>query len=472
MIDRRPTVALAGASGFVGSSLREHLRADYDLIALTRSTTLASTSACDKAERWIRCDLFSLREVTDALKGADYAIYLVHSMLPSSRLNQSNFEDLDLLLADNFACAAAASGVKRLIYLGGLQPEASGERSEHLRSRDEVEQTLRSYPTPVTVLRAGMIVGPGGSSLRMLVNLVRRLPVMLLPRWLHSRTYFIAIGDVVRAFEMTLKDPSLAQGSYDIGYPEPLTYGEMIQRCAAVLGRRRIFIPIPLRSTSISKLWIQLFSGSPRSLTGPLVDSLKHDLDLRPNPLQEKISSRAEGFEDGLKRSIDDNGQVLPNQRERTQKQDNKLIRVARRVRSVQRVYLPQAQSSAECAEIYFEWLGRFFKGLIRVDMLGDVRNIRLFGFKFSLLSLRRSDELSNARLDSYYIVGGLLADAHAKERGRFEFRQVLGGKVLLTAIHGYRPRLPWLFYNLTQAVLHLWVMRAFARHMRRELKQ
>lgn len=472
MIDKRPTVVLAGASGFVGSSLRENLRADYDLIALTRSTTRASTTANDKAERWIRCDLFSLREMTDALKGADYAIYLVHSMLPSSRLNQSNFEDLDLLLADNFARAAAASGVKRLIYLGGLQPEASGERSGHLRSRDEVEQTLRSYPTPVTVLRAGIIVGPGGSSLRMLVNLVRRLPVMLLPRWLHSRTYFISIDDVVRAFEITLKDSSFAQGSYDIGYPEPLTYGEMIQRCAAVLGRRRFFIPIPIRSTSISKLWIQLFSGSPRSLTGPLVDSLKHDLDLRPNPLQEKVSVSAEGFEDALKRSIDDNGQVLPNQRERTQKQDNKLIREARRVRSVQRVHLPHSQSAAECAEVYFEWLGRFFKGLVRVDMSGNDRDIRLFGLKAPLLSLRRSEELSSEHLDSYYIVGGLLADANAEALGRFEFRQVLGGKVLLTAIHGYRPRLPWLFYNATQAVLHLWVMKAFGRYMRRDLSE
>ena len=215
-----------------------------------------------------------------------------------------------------------------------------------------------------------------------------------------------------------------------------------------------------------------MFSGSPRSLTGPLVDSLKHDLDLRPNPLQEKVSVSAEGFEDALKRSIDDNGQVLPNQRERTQKQDNKLIREARRVRSVQRVHLPHSQSTAECAEVYFEWLGRFFKGLVRVDMSGNDRDIRLFGLKAPLFSLRRSEELSSEHLDSYYIVGGLLADANAEALGRFEFRQVLGGKVLLTAIHGYRPRLPWLFYNATQAVLHLWVMKAFGRYMRRDLSE
>ena len=471
-MSERPVIAMAGATGFVGTALRRKLRGSYHLRALTRSTTRAALARPDETESWQQCDLFSLREVTAALAGAESAIYLVHSMLPSARLNQSRFEDLDLLLADNFGRAAEANGLKRILYLGGLLPSGGHALSGHLRSRHEVEETLRSYRTPVTVIRTGIIVGPGGSSLRMLVNLVRRLPIMLLPRWLHSRTYAIAIEDIVRAFEHALADPAIGAGNFDIGHPEQLTYGEMIRRCARVLERKRLLIPIPLRSTEISKLWIQLFSGAPAALTGPLVDSLRHDLELSPNPLQDRIADDAQRFESALRRSIDSRGRVLPNQRARTQQKDNALIRTERRVRSVQRVPAPPRWDAQTCADAYFTWLGRVLRSFLRVENDDGTRRIRLRGVHTVLLELEPTEALIDERLAAYTITGGLLADTRADVPGRLEFRKVLHGDSLLTAIHAYRPRLPWHFYNLTQALLHLAVMRAFGRYMRATKRQ
>src|SRR5690606_19576051 len=132
--------------------------------------------------RWVQADLFSLLEVERALEGADVALYLVHSMIASAELTQGSFADFDLILADNFARAAKSRGVRHILYVGGLIPE--GERlSRHLESRLEVEQTLRAQGVPVTALRASIIIGPAGSSLRMVENLVRRLPVMITPAW-------------------------------------------------------------------------------------------------------------------------------------------------------------------------------------------------------------------------------------------------------------------------------------------------
>jgi uncharacterized protein YbjT (DUF2867 family) len=121
-------------------------------------------------------------------------------MAPSSRLVQGNFEDTDLLLADNFIRAAESAGLKHVIYLSGLIPEGDEQLSPHLRSRLEVESVLRSRSVKVTVLRAGLIFGPGGSSFSMLINLVRRLPVMLLPAWVRSTTHSIDIENVCQAF--------------------------------------------------------------------------------------------------------------------------------------------------------------------------------------------------------------------------------------------------------------------------------
>ena len=158
----RLTVAIAGASGFVGTALRQALAYDMNLVGLTRSPNRAARRDDGDPTRWRHCDLYSLREVERGLEGADLAIYLVHSMLPSSRLTQGTFADLDLILADNFARAAARNGVRQIVYLSGLLPEDTDDLSHHLRSRWEVERALASHGVPVTTLRTGLVVGKGG----------------------------------------------------------------------------------------------------------------------------------------------------------------------------------------------------------------------------------------------------------------------------------------------------------------------
>ena len=133
--DPRPTVAIAGASGFVGAALREVLSERFRVVGLTRSPNRAARQ--DPHVEWRHCDLFSLIDLERALGDADYAVYLVHSMLPSSRLMQGTFADLDLILADNFARAAETAGVGQIVYLSGLLPDDGEPLSKHLRSRYE-----------------------------------------------------------------------------------------------------------------------------------------------------------------------------------------------------------------------------------------------------------------------------------------------------------------------------------------------
>ena len=163
-------VAVVGASGFVGARLVESLAATQKVVAIARSARKNAENV-----EWRAADLYSLQSTRAALAGCAVAYYLVHSMMPSSKLMQGRFHDTDLLLADNFARACVHAGVKRIVYLGGLLPE-QGFVSEHLESRREVELVLTSSGIPTTCLRAGLVVGKGGSSFEMLRQLVERLP--------------------------------------------------------------------------------------------------------------------------------------------------------------------------------------------------------------------------------------------------------------------------------------------------------
>ena len=151
-----PRVVIAGASGFVGMDLIRRLSQTHQIIALTRSQQ-ASTQLPEHKNPgiyWMQCNLFSLRQTEAALVQSDFAFFLVHSMMPAARLTQGHYDDLDLMIADNFSRAAAVAGTKRIVYLGGIQPQ-SGFISEHLRSRLEVEDVLRSRDANMVALRAG-----------------------------------------------------------------------------------------------------------------------------------------------------------------------------------------------------------------------------------------------------------------------------------------------------------------------------
>lgn len=463
-------VALAGASGFVGSSLRKGLGDKYQWIGLTRSEHIRKATPQNDATEWRYCDLFSLPQVRDALQGADIAIYLVHSMLQTSRLVQGNFRDLDLLLADNFIRAAEEAGIQRVIYLGGLIPEKGDEShlSSHLASRLEVEQVLAGRNIPVTVLRAGLIFGPGGSSAQLLLNLVNRLPVMVLPAWTRNQSHSIDIRDIVRTMDICLQSDAYI-GSFDIAGHESMTYGEMILRTSRLLRRRTRSVSVPTNSIRLSRIWVSFFGSTPAYLVNPLIDSLRHSLSAQPNPLLERIMQDSVSLDESVKHSIDKSGQPLPHPMRRPRQSDSRKTHEAKRVRSIQRMPLPGKWPAHVLTRIYAKWIKRFTLGFIQDVQMDDGRiDLCLVSQRMVLIELTPTPYSSGCQYRrAYYITGGLLVQ-NVEPPGRFEVRIFPKMGVVIAAIHGYKPRLPWWLYSISQAQIHLLVMRAFGRYLGR----
>jgi uncharacterized protein YbjT (DUF2867 family) len=441
----------------------------YDWIGLTRSKALEQMSSPAHNTEWKRCDLFSLPQVREAMSGADYGIYMVHSMLPSSRLVQGNFRDMDLLLADNFIRAAEEAGIKRVIYLVIPSGVKQDKLSPHLASRLEVEQVLRSRDLPVTVLRAGLIFGPGGSSAQMLLNLTRRLPMMIFPQWTRNTTQSTDISDVVRAIQLVLEDEAYT-GTYDLGGHPAMSYGDMIRRTSGIIGRPTVSINVPFNWFRLSRRWVSLFGSTSANLVNPLLESLRHSISAKPNPLMDQLIPDAVSFEDSVRSAIDDGGKPKPNPRQSTQHIDNAHIQQAKRVRSIQRMPLPQGWSAPRLSKRYSRWISRFTFGIIRERR--DEKGILRLSFvrrKWVLLELTPTPfSVDCAYRRAYYITGGMLA-RDIEPPGRFELRVFPDLNCLIAAIHGFRPRLPWFLYSLSQALIHLGVMKAFARHLRKQ---
>lgn len=455
------SVAVAGASGFVGRLLVDRLSlAGHKVFALSRSRP----SSLPQDATWREADLFSAHSTLDVLDGADVAIYLVHSMLPSTTLFQGDFHDTDLLLADNFALACRARGVRRIVYLGGLVPE--GHISQHLDSRREVEDVLRASGVPVTVLRAGMIVGPGGSSFEILRSLVRRLPFMVLPAWTQRRTQTVFIDDVIEVLSAAVSGPEFEGKTLDLVNGESLRYEALLRQMADVLGLKRRMFPVPIQSTGFSKLWVSLFGRTSYALVSPLIDSLLCDLpDSRPEPA---IASRVrfKTFKmmaiEALKRG---EGESSPT--------TSALWFRRRRLRTVRSIQRLPAVPSHDCHWIsteYMRWLPGALASLVRVISAPESGRVefKLRGIPWALLQLQYIRGSFDEDRKKFHIVGGLLTAT--RDTGWLEFRQVENRRYTLAAIHEFVPRLPWPIYLMTQAPLHAWVMKRFGDHLTRRI--
>ncbi len=466
-------IAVAGASGFVGRALIERLRAEHQIIALSRRPVSAAAGVEPRA-----CDLFSLLDAENGVEGAEVAFYLVHSMLPSARLTQGRFEDFDLIAADNFARACAKHGVKQIVYLGGLQPQP-GWGSKHLESRLEVEAALGGYGVPVTTLRAGLVIGRGNSGFMMLERLVRRLPVMALPAWTATPNEPVALRDVVELLARSVGRADCLGRSFDIGCGEVVTYRELLTRTARLLGKRPLLIPVRYFSPGFSRLWVSLVTGASRGLVAPLIESLRCPIVCRDHALQGLLGVVPQSLDDALAGALTDtlagasgeraDGAVVavPVAYKKAAEGDNE-------VRSVQRMALPAGRTAEWVASEYLRVLPRLVFGAVRVDVAGagpgevdkgEVCRFRLWGLGTTLLELTRSPKRSVSDRQLFYVTGGLLA--RPAERGRLEFREVGALGVMLSAIHEFRPSLPWPIYVMSQAWLHVWVMHRFDRHLR-----
>lgn len=452
-MDRKPTVVIAGASGFIGRWFIEKYHTHYHIIALSRKKVL---NPIRESVEWRIVDLYSLSSTTEALKGADFALYLVHSMQPSTRLNQSSFEDTDLLLADNFSRAATKNKLKQIIYVGGIVPSPS-KLSTHLQSRLEVEETLGSRDVPVLTLRAGIVIGPGGSSFTMLERLVSRLPVMICPKWTESNCQPVDLRDILDEIHNYIKNPISENRHIDIGGEEVISYRDLLEKTAQILQKRRFFISVPINSVGFSKLWVSLFTSTPRALVSPLVESLKHEMVVDNS--QKSNFHQQYSLEETLDYAISHTEEIPKLPRSESRKREKNTVR------SVQRLPNPRRKPASVIAKMYQKWLPTLLKYLVRVKISDKISSFRLLGIE--VLKLQYVEDRSDQRRQLFYITGGLLAKRH--DYGWLEFRNVLNDEYVIGAIHEFVPRLPWYVYVLTQAQVHLWVMKRFGKYLEKK---
>jgi len=253
-------------------------------------------------------DVLNLESLKAACAGCEVAYYLVHSMIAQ----KGRFVEADRAAARNMAQAAAAAGVGRIIYLGGLAEARHGKLSKHLSSRIEVAEILQSGPVPATDLRAPMILGSGSASFEILRYLVEHLPAMTTPRWVRSLNQPIAIRNVITYLTGCLDHPETAGETYDIGGPDILTYEELLHIYAQEAGlRKRIIIPVPVLTPTLSALWINLISPVPTAIALPLTGGLTSDAVCRDSRIRAIIPQELLSCREAIRVALQRLGQVL-----------------------------------------------------------------------------------------------------------------------------------------------------------------
>ena len=314
-------ILVTGASGFIGSrvvskllsisssSSSSHLsNNNYEILCLTRN----KESLKGRYEKYkdvikiIVADVNDYSQLVKAMNGVNIAFYLIHSMEGSSK-QWKKFSQRDRIAAENFAKAATECGVDRIIYLGGLIQEESKEEeeysklSDHMRSRKEVGDILRTSSAKVTIFRAAVILGQGGGSFQMLEYLVKRLPVMVCPKWVLTKSQPISVDDVVEYVVKSIDVKETEGRDFDIGGTEVLTYIQMMKRYAKMLNKSIKIIIIPFLTPRLSSYWVDLITPVSASLARPLIDSLKHEATVKDDAIKKFIPLKLKTFEDAIK---------------------------------------------------------------------------------------------------------------------------------------------------------------------------
>ena len=282
-----------GATGYIGSHLVPRLLRDGFVVRASGRNRKALEARGWTGLELVEADALQPDSLPAALQGVDTAYYLVHSMAAGR-----NFGQLDLQAAENFAAAAGAAGVRRIVYLGGLVPKDPD--SEHLRSRRDTGVRLRQGPVPVTELRAGIIVGPGSAAYEVIRDLVNHLPVMLTPKWVRSRSSPIALDNLL---EYLVRVPWIEEAAgqvLDAAGPDYISYEEVMLEYGAAVGKRPIILRVPLLSPTLSSYWLGLVTAVPASIARALIGGLKHDLPADDAALRRMLPQKLLGFRDSL----------------------------------------------------------------------------------------------------------------------------------------------------------------------------
>ncbi len=282
---------VTGVTGYIGSRLVPRLIEEgWQVRVLTRDESKV-------ADRWWRSkvevvegDATARETLVEALTDVDVAYYFLHSMD-----GQGDFVERDRELARTFGLAAYEAEVGRIVYLSGLHPPR-GPLSDHLASRVEVGDLLMASGVPTAVLQAAIILGSGSASFEMLRHLTTRLPAMITPKWLDNRIQPIAIRDVLHLLVGAASLPPEVNRTFDIGGPDVLTYREMINRFAAIVGlRARIIVPVPVLTPHLASQWVGLVTPVPTGIAKPLVGSLLHEVVRTENDLEGYVGDPPDG---------------------------------------------------------------------------------------------------------------------------------------------------------------------------------
>ena len=305
------TILVTGCSGFIGSHLVDRLLEEkennrYDVRCMTRNVKSVEglfNKGNDKNLKFVSADASKYLDLIKAMTGVNIAFYLIHSMEGSSK-NWKKFAERDRIAASNFARAATECGVERIIYLGGLvheNEEQQDKLSEHMQSRLEVGQILTTSTAKVTIFRAAIILGQGGGSFQMLQYLVERLPVMVCPKWVLTRSQPIALDDVITYLIKSIESKETEGRSFDLGGPDVLSYIDMMKRYGKMIDKSVKIIIIPFLTPRLSSYWIDLITPVKASLARPLIESLKHEATVRDDSLRNIIPFKLKTFEEAIK---------------------------------------------------------------------------------------------------------------------------------------------------------------------------
>lgn len=290
-------ILVTGATGYVGGRLREALEAEGQRVRCTARRPEYLRPRVQPGTEVVHGDVLDPASLTAALAGVDTAFYLVHSMDSTG-----SFAEADRTGAENFARAAGAAGVRRIIYLGGLG--GGDDLSSHLDSRQEVGRILRESGVPTIELRASIIIGSGSLSFEMIRSLVETLPVMITPRWVTTPTQPIGIEDVVAYLRGSLDLPGSESAVYEIGGPDRVSYGELMREYARQRGLNRWFISVPVLTPRLSSLWLGLVTPVYARVGRALVDSLRNETVVRDNRARTAFGVRPLGVSEAMSRAL------------------------------------------------------------------------------------------------------------------------------------------------------------------------
>lgn len=298
-------VLVTGSTGYVGGRLIPALlNAGYRVRAMGRNLEKVTRRpwARHAQVEVVQGDVLDLESLKKAADGCWAAYYLVHSMLAQ----KDKFVEVDRRAAHHMVEAAAAAGLERMIYLGGLAEARKGDLSKHLQSRIEVAEILQSGTVPTTDLRAPMILGSGSASFEILRYLVERLPVMTTPRWVRSLNQPIAIRNVITYLIGCLEHDETVGQTYGIGGSDVLTYRDLLDIYAEEAHlHKRLIIPVPVLTPTLSALWIHLVSPVPKSIALPLTEGLTSDAICTENRIQSIIPQKLLTCREAIRLALD-----------------------------------------------------------------------------------------------------------------------------------------------------------------------